>query len=414
MGAGKGQVHRVKVAYKLKNPIGKRGKRPKFNIGDKVCINTSEYSFSGFIAEISRYDTYPNMYQYYVDKDDQTPCAELYDEEEITLIKSNLIRVSPKKDDRNRSYETVKFHFCSGRWGYAPATGPKVVIEKDIIDDAEAYINHVRKTPVLTHGEEYRLGLAASKGDATAQRKLVEHNQLWALHEARKNMGRGVDFEDLVQEANLGLMRAARDYDPDKGSFLGYASNWVQSFIRRSVEQKGSTTEYGSQIPGYLYFVMDKINSIKRKLEVADEKMDIQKLAEQTEESSAHVEAALEILRRDIVSIDQYNSSDLDQAIHSNNDENGGELLSDSQNVEVKVEDEDICRILYQGLADLSQEERSVLQKRYGLFSAEKDRQKDVCSELGITRGKLNWVQKCAIKKLQKHLENQNVDLDYA
>lgn len=290
--------------------------------------------------------------------------------------------------------------------GSAPMADNKLT-EANIQNGEDLYMHQVRNTRILTRGEEHKLGHAARNGDIEAQKKLVEHNQLWALKEARNHAGLGIEFNDLVQEANLGLMRAAQDYDSSKGSFITYARNWVQHFIRRAMEQKGSTSKYGSRIPAYLYPVIGKVKNLKKEYDEAGEKMDPKKIAAEVNEPVARVEAALEVLGRSFVSADKPIKDGVD-----GNEKSIGDLIPDSQDGQAEVESGDVKRVLKEAMETvLTEEERFVLQKRFGLHGSKEEKQKDICEQLGMTRGRVTRIESRASEKLRSYLENQGVSI---
>ena len=283
--------------------------------------------------------------------------------------------------------------------GEAPAADNKHT-DREIHDGAEAYTSFVRNTPLLTRTQEYALGLRASKGDEAARTKLVERNQLWVLKEARKFVGLGMEFDDLVQEGNLGLMRATRDYSPDRGTFITYARHWVQMFIRRALEQKGSTNKYGSQIPAYLYGVVGKVKKERQRVLELGEPVDVVKIAEKVEEPPARVQAALEVLDRTFVSIDKKVGSD------GAGDTSLGEIIPDvNTDTEGYVEERESQEEIAAALAELTDEERVFIEKRYGLGGEKEQKQKDICRELGITRSRASYLQDKALSKLRTTIQ---------
>ena len=260
-----------------------------------------------------------------------------------------------------------------------------------------AYWRHVHKTRVLTREEENYLALQAKEGNIAAQNTLVEHNQLWAIKIARQYKNSGLEFDDLVQEANLGLMRAARDYDPDQGgSFLTYARHWVRHYIRRAMEQEGTRKRYGTRIPSYLYAVIEKTRKAQRGMETDEDKQNANKIAEIIDEPVERISGALEVMRRKIVSFGDAAPDEISNEVPSND-------------VTLESEKKQIQRILYKGLSALPEDEYLWVQERFGLLSGEPRLEKDVCAELGITRGKANYLQGQAINKLRTFFDEHEL-----
>ena len=103
-----------------------------------------------------------------------------------------------------------------------------------------AYMARIRRGDLLSHAEEIELGRKAGAGDGEASRQLVEKNLRLAVSVARKYRGQGLPFEDLIQEGNIGLMKAVEKFDPEKGNrFSTYATWWIRQSIQRALGDKG-------------------------------------------------------------------------------------------------------------------------------------------------------------------------------
>src|ERR671914_617997 len=104
------------------------------------------------------------------------------------------------------------------------------------------YFAHIDKGKLLTHAEEIDLSKRAKAGDKGARQRLIEKNLRLVVSVAKKYRGQGLPFEDLIQEGNIGLMRAVEKFDPDKGfRFSTYATWWVRQAVQRAVADKGRT-----------------------------------------------------------------------------------------------------------------------------------------------------------------------------
>lgn len=150
----------------------------------------------------------------------------------------------------------------------AETDAPDIPLEELQIDVTDIrnwfsfYLRLVRQHPLLTPAQELELGNKAHAGDLAARNTLALHNMRLALSIARKYINRGVSFEDLVQEGNLGLIRAAEEFDPCKGRFTTYATWWVTQHITRYIEDNKSDIRY----PVYLHEQRQKLRKIEESL----------------------------------------------------------------------------------------------------------------------------------------------------
>lgn len=125
-------------------------------------------------------------------------------------------------------------------------------------DDLKMYFREIAAIPLLTAEEEYQLGLRILQNDEEAQQLLVKHNLKLSVHVARRFVGNGLDLLDLIQEGNMGLMKAAQKFDVTKGyRFSTYAFNWIEQFVRRSLADQGKIIRQ----PVHFY---EKLKSFKR------------------------------------------------------------------------------------------------------------------------------------------------------
>src|SRR3712207_5862130 len=136
---------------------------------------------------------------------------------------------------------------------------PKVERESETPELLAKYLAHIGQGNLLTHKEEIDLSKRAKAGDKRARQRLIEKNLRLVISVAKRYRGMGLPFEDLIQEGNIGLMRAVEKFDPDRGwRFSTYATWWIRQAVQRAVADKGRTI----RVPVHM---TEKIRKIDRK-----------------------------------------------------------------------------------------------------------------------------------------------------
>ena len=268
----------------------------------------------------------------------------------------------------------------------------------DVSDDSvRLYLREIGKIPLLNAEEELELAHRVIAGDKKAKDKMAEANMRLVVSIAKRYSGRGLDFLDLIQEGNTGLLRAVEKFDPDKGfKFSTYATWWIRQAITRAIADQARTI----RIPVHMVETINKLLRTQRRMtQELNREPTIEELAKELDMEPEKVEYVIKI-KQDISSLDAGVGRDGDEE-----DSVLGDFIEDEDTV--SPEDSATNQLLKEQVNDvlssLSDREQKIVRMRFGLDNGKSHTLEEVGQEFAVTRERIRQIEAKALAKLRKH-----------
>ena len=257
----------------------------------------------------------------------------------------------------------------------------------------ETYLREINETPLLNANQEKELAYRIQEGDNGARDRMVRANLRLVVNIARAYTGKGLPLQDLIEEGNLGLLRAVEGFDPDMNTrFSTYASYWIKQSIKRSLINSAKTI----RIPAYMVELLTKWRRATAKL---DDELGRPPTQEEVAKELGLPKKKLSIVR---AAIQLYNSTP------QTDDEEGGWTMSDMvadermKGPEDELLDTDNLKHVFRMLDTMDPREAMILRMRFGLDDAEPRTLKEIGESMGLTRERVRQIENEALKKLAK------------
>ena len=267
-------------------------------------------------------------------------------------------------------------------------------------DSLNSYIREIAKFEQLTPEEEKELGARIQQGDQDALQQMVEANLRFVVHYAKRYRGLGLAYMDLIHEGNLGLMEAAKRFDPGRNvKFISYAVWWVRQAILHTLSEHARVFRLPQKLSGQV----SKLKSQREKLKLELERTPTRdELAERTDRTPAQIEALL-MASGDDVSLSAAVGDD------------GGLELGDTLEQEIipSVEREMIRESFEQTIksmvGELDQKEREVIRMRFGLDGEDSRTLQEIGEAMSLSRERIRQIESRAKEKLRRSREAQGL-----
>jgi RNA polymerase primary sigma factor len=257
------------------------------------------------------------------------------------------------------------------------------------------YLRHIGQGNLLTHKEEIDLSKREKRGEEKARRKLIEKNLRLVVSVAKRYRGYGLPFEDLIQEGNIGLMKAVEKFDPDKGfRFSTYATWWVRQAVQRAIADKGRMIRVPVHMTDKIRKVSRAYNELSTELEREPSQEELaSRLGWTIEEVRPTVEAMPDATSlNQPMGSDDASSSELGEFVKDERvSDTPGEVIGEME-----------AEYLKEAIERLPERVRYVLVRRYGLVGLEPATLAELADELGISRERVRQIQREAVQRLKR------------
>lgn len=321
-------------------------------------------------------------------------------EEELEHEKKQQQRKA-KDDSRNVDHEEAADAAHGNNARIAASTDETVTS----LDPTQIYLKEIGYSPLLTAEEEVYYGRRVVKGDPQARKKMIESNLRLVVKIARHYYNRGLEFSDLIEEGNLGLLRAVEKFDPERGfRFSTYATWWIRQTIERAIMNQTRTIRLPIHVLRELNLYLTTARELMKK---QDHEPSYHEIAEALDKSIDDVKDMME-LNEHMVSLDMQvaneNSSGkpLVEALPDKNATDPADLLAN----------EYLHESLERCLSELNEKQREVLCRRFGLGGYERQTLEEVGKAVGLTRERVRQIQMSALKALREIMERHGLDSD--
>lgn len=271
------------------------------------------------------------------------------------------------------------------------------------LDATRMYLNEIGFSSLLTAKEEVYYSRRSLKGDKDARRVMIVSNLRLVVKIARRYLNRGLALLDLIEEGNLGLIRAVEKFDPERGfRFSTYATWWIRQTIERGLMNQTRTIRLPIHVVKEINIYLRAARHLAQTL---DHEPSAEDIAAMLDKPIGDVKRMLGLNER-VTSVDVPVIKDTDKSLL--------DAIPDEQNVDpaTLLQDSDIRANIEEWLNQLNDKQREVVERRFGLNSRDVATLEEVGSELGVTRERVRQIQMEALKRLREILERDGFSMD--
>jgi len=275
--------------------------------------------------------------------------------------------------------------------------------DKTSPDATQLYLREIGFSPLLSAEEEVYYGRLVLKGDEAARRKMIVSNLRLVVKIARRYYNRGLEFSDLIEEGNLGLLRAVEKFDPERGfRFSTYATWWIRQTIERAIMNQTRTI----RLPIHILRELNLCLSTSRELmKSQNHEPSHAEIAKALDKSIEHVKSMMD-LNEHVVSLDMQVASD------NSPGKPLVEALADKNAIDPadSLTNEHLHSSLEECLQELTDKQREVVCRRFGLGGYERQTLEEVGQAVGLTRERVRQIQMSGLKALREILTKRGLE----
>lgn len=316
------------------------------------------------------------------------------------IIKAKKAKISKPSSPKRKEKKEPKLH--KNKTNHTSETYPE---KKFSTDPTQIYLKEIGFSPLLSAEEEVYYGRLALKGDSKARKKMIESNLRLVVKIARKYYNRGLEFSDLIEEGNLGLISAVEKFDPERGfRFSTYATWWIRQTIERAIMNQTRTIRLPIHVLRELNSYLTAARELKK---TQDHEPTHHEIANAMGKSINDVKNMLE-LNEHMISLDMQYA----------NENSAGKTLMDAladknaPDPETVLANEHLHNNLEKCLSELNEQQRAILIRRFGLNGFERQTLEEVGEAVGLTRERVRQIQMSALKQLRDILRKQGLEMD--
>lgn len=277
------------------------------------------------------------------------------------------------------------------------------VVPDGQLDATRLYLSEIGFSPLLSAEEEVHYSRLAQQGDESGRRRMIESNLRLVVKIARRYLNRGLALLDLIEEGNLGLIRAVEKFDPERGfRFSTYATWWIRQTIERAIMNQTRTIRLPIHVVKEINVYLRAARHLAQTL---DHEPTPEEIAEMLDKPIEEVKRMMGLNER-VTSVDVPLGRDADKSLL--------DAIPDENNLDPSelLQDEDIRGNIDVWLSELTDKQREVVERRFGLHGYDVSTLEEVGEEIGVTRERVRQIQIEALKRLRNILESRGYSGD--